>query len=76
MLISSQNKTFFQSIFLLLTLGGDSHVFFAASTDHRGTREYPGRTVTLERHEGEVTVSSVSSPCCCIQQSEAHHGLH
>ncbi len=75
MLISSQNKSFFQSIFLLLTLG-DSHGFFAASTDHRGTREYPGRTVTLERHEGEVTVSSVSSPCCCIQQSEAHHGLH
>ncbi len=34
-----------------------------ASTDHRGTKEYPGRTVTLEPKEGVITVSSK-----CIHQ--------
>lgn len=32
------------------------------STDHRGTPEFPGRTVTLEPAEGEVCVCSLKSP--------------
>ena len=34
----------------------------AGSTDHRGTPEYPGRTVTLEPAEGEICVSSFYNP--------------
>ncbi|KAK6274146.1 hypothetical protein POUND7_011229 [Theobroma cacao] len=30
------------------------HVFYQANTDHMGTPEYPGRTVTLEPANGEV----------------------
>jgi cation transport regulator ChaC len=38
---------------------GYRRVFHQASTDHRGTKEYPGRTVTLEPKEGAITWGAV-----------------
>jgi cation transport regulator ChaC len=35
----------------------DFFVLVISNTDHRGTTEYPGRTVTLEPADGEVRVS-------------------
>ena len=67
--IKDYRRVFYQGPFLSLSL---SHVYvnssfllifgfvgyyYLGSTDHRGTVDYPGRTVTLEPAEGEVCVS-------------------
>lgn len=55
-------------VFMLLIRPFGFCLFIAGSTDHRGTPEYPGRTVTLEPAGGEFCVSFSQNVNCPLDQ--------